>query len=82
MRTIVVLLICSQERRQQKIIGSVANMEVGNKVLFNVNWTTRKEKETIGEIREIRNGFYIVFAYGNYFYLKQDEFSLIREVAK
>jgi hypothetical protein len=57
-------------------------MKVGNKVLFEVNWTTRKEKETIGEIREIRNGVYIVFAHGNYFHLEEKDFSLIREVAK
>jgi hypothetical protein len=57
-------------------------MKVGNKVLFEVNWTSRKEKETIGEIREIKNGLYIVFAYGNYFTLEEKDFSLIREVAK
>jgi hypothetical protein len=57
-------------------------MKVGNKVLFEVNWISRKEKETIGEIREIKDGVYTVFAYGNYFFLKENDFSIIREVAK
>ena len=57
-------------------------MKIGDKVVFNVNWTTRKEKETIGEIREIKNGLYTVFAYGNYFTLEEKDFFFIKEVAK
>ena len=57
-------------------------MKIGDKVVFNVNWTTRKEKETIGEIKEIKNGLYTVFAYGNYFFLNENQLFFIKEVAK
>jgi hypothetical protein len=59
--------------------GEKKMIKTGDNVIFYVNWLTRKEKETIGEVKEIKNGVYTVFAYGNYFFLNEKEITLIKK---
>jgi hypothetical protein len=60
-------------------MGEIKTMiNIGAKVLFDVNWTSRKEKETIGEVVEIKNGLFTVFAHGNYFFKEESEINLIK----
>jgi hypothetical protein len=74
-------LTLNQPRDILKIVKErelIVMIKVGDKVLFYVNWSTREEKETVGEVKEIKRDVYKLLAYGNYFFLNRNEISPIK----